>query len=200
VFAEVRYDNLGSAVKKVLRGRRRVETDRFVAMRSHYLFESMFTTPGIEGAHQKGGVEGEVGRLRRSHLVPVPAVGSIGALNRLLVDATEQDLGRRIAGRTVTVGEQLDTERPLLRALPVPFDATETTTVRVDAKALVCVRQNRYSVPVALAGLRVSAAIGATAIRIMHRDRQVAVHERLRGKHGTRATLPREEQSARDGR
>ena len=49
VFAEVRYDNLGSAVKKVLRGRRRVETDRFVAMRSHYLFDSMFTTPGIEG-------------------------------------------------------------------------------------------------------------------------------------------------------
>ena len=58
VFSEVRYDNLGSAVKKVLRGRRRVETDRFVAMRSHYLFDSIFTTPGIEGAHEKGGVEG----------------------------------------------------------------------------------------------------------------------------------------------
>ena len=54
VFCEVRYDNLGSAVKKVLRGRRRVETDRFVAMRSHYLFDSIFTTPGIEGAHEKG--------------------------------------------------------------------------------------------------------------------------------------------------
>ena len=93
VFGEVRYDNLGSAVKKVLSGRRRVETDRFVAMRSHYLFDSIFTTPGIEGAHEKGGVEGEVGRLRRNHLVPVPAVGSIAQLNRLLVDACEQDLG-----------------------------------------------------------------------------------------------------------
>ncbi len=174
VFAEVRYDNLGSAVKKVLRGRRRVETDRFVAMRSHYLFDSIFTTPGIEGAHQKGGVEGEVGRLRRNHLVPVPAVGSIGQLNRLLVDACEQDLTRRIAGRPVTVAEQLTAERPLLRALPAPFDATETTTVRVDSKALVTVRQNRYSVPVALAGLRVTAAIGAGEIRICHRDREVA--------------------------
>lgn len=189
VFCEVRYDNLGSAVKKVLRGRRRVETDRFVALRSHYLFESLFTTPGIEGAHEKGGVEGEVGRFRRSHLVPVPAVGSIGQLNRLLEDATERDLGRRIAGRPVTVAEQLGAERPLLRALPAPFDATETTTVRVDAKALITVRQNRYSVPVALAGLRVSVAIGATEIRVSHSDRQVAVHERLHGKHGTRATL-----------
>ena len=189
VFGEVRYDNLGSAVKKVLRGRRRVETDRFVALRSHYLFDSIFTTPGVEGAHEKGGVEGEVGRLRRNHLVPVPTVGSIGQLNRLLVDACESDLARRIAGRPVTVAEQLTVERPLLRALPAPFDATESTTVRVDSKALVTVRQNRYSVPVALAGLRVTAAIGATEIRISHRDREVARHERLHGKYGTRAVL-----------
>jgi transposase len=189
VFGEVRYDNLGSAVKKVLRGRRRVETDRFIALRSHYLFESIFTTPGIEGAHEKGGVEGEVGRLRRNHLVPVPAVGSIGQLNRLLVDACESDLTRRIAGRPVTVAEQLAVERPLLRVLPAPFDSTETTTVRVDSKALVTIRQNRYSVPVALAGLRVTAAIGAGEIRISHRDREVARHERLHGKYGTRAVL-----------
>ena len=63
VFEEVRFDNLASAVKQVLRGRRRVETDRFVALRSHYLFESQFTTPGLQGAHEKGGVEGEVGRF-----------------------------------------------------------------------------------------------------------------------------------------
>ena len=189
VFAEVRYDNLGSAVKKVLRGRRRVETDRFVAMRSHYLFESIFTTPGIAGAHEKGGVEGEVGRFRRNHLVPVPSVGSIEQLNRLLADAAEQDLGRRIAGRPTTVAEQLAAERPMLRAVPTPFDAVETTTVRVDAKSLVTVRQNKYSVPVALAGLRVSVAIGATEIRVSHRDRDVARHERLHGKYGTRATL-----------
>jgi transposase len=189
VFGEVRYDNLGSAVKKVLRGRRRVETDRFVAMRSHYLFDSLFTTPGIEGAHEKGGVEGEVGRFRRNHLVPVPAVGSISQLNQLLIDACERDLGRRIVGRPVTVGEQLAEERPLLRLLSAPFDAAETTMVRVGAKALITVRQNQYSVPVSLAGLKVSVAIGATEIRVNHRDRQVAVHERLHGKHGTRATL-----------
>jgi transposase len=191
VFAEVRYDNLTSAVKQVLKGRRRVESDRFVAMRSHYLFDSIFTTPGLEGAHEKGGVEGEVGRLRRNHLVPVPAVGSIAQLNRLLVDACEQDLGRRIAGRPGTVAEQHAIERPLLRVLPAagPFDSTETASVRVDAKALVTVRQNRYSVPVALAGLRVTAAVGAREIVITHRGEQVARHERLHGRFGTSAQL-----------
>lgn len=59
VFELIRYDNLRSAVKQVLRGRRRVESDRFVALRSHYLYESAFTLPGREGAHEKGDVEGE---------------------------------------------------------------------------------------------------------------------------------------------
>ena len=72
VFAVVRYDNLRSAVKQVLRGRRRAEADRFVALRSHYLYECAFTRPGKQGAHEKGGVEGEVGRFRRNHLVPFP--------------------------------------------------------------------------------------------------------------------------------
>ncbi len=42
VFHTIRYDNLRSAVKQVLRGRRRIEQDRFVALRSHYLFEWKF--------------------------------------------------------------------------------------------------------------------------------------------------------------
>lgn len=191
VFEEVRYDNLGSAVKKVLRGRRRVETDRFIAMRSHYLYESLFTTVGIEGAHEKGGVEGEVGRFRRNHLVPVPEVGSIAQLNLLLRDASDLDLVRRIDGRPASVADQHALERPLLRALPGmgAFDATEIASVRVDAKALVTVRQNRYSVPVALAGLRVSARVGAIEITVSHGERVVARHERLHGKFGTSAQL-----------
>jgi transposase len=61
IFEQIRFDNLGSAVKQVLKGRRRVETDRFIALRSHYLFCSQFTTPGIQGAHEKGGVEARSG-------------------------------------------------------------------------------------------------------------------------------------------
>jgi len=49
----VRYDNLKAAVTQVLRGRRRVESDRFVAMRSHYRYDSSFCIPGQRGAHEK---------------------------------------------------------------------------------------------------------------------------------------------------
>jgi len=86
VFGLVRYDNLASAVKQVLRGRQRVQTDRFIALRSHYLNASQFTIPGVEGAHEKGGIEGEVGRFRRCHLVPVPEVSMLAELNTRLPD------------------------------------------------------------------------------------------------------------------
>jgi hypothetical protein len=190
VFARLRFDNLASAVKQVLRGRRRVESDRFVALRSHYLFESQFTTAGIAGAHEKGGVEGEVGRFRRNHLVPVPEFADLAALNGWLCECCEQDLGRRIVGRQVTVGEAWQEERPLLRLLPgEPFEATEAATPREDAKSPVTVRQNHYSVPVALAGLRVDVRIGARQVTILHAGRVVARHERLHGRFGTSAQL-----------
>ena len=190
VFPSLRFDNLKSAVKKVLKGRRRVESDRFVALRSHYLFASQFTTPGLEGAHEKGGVEGEVGRHRRNHLVPVPEVADLAELNRLLLAGCEADLDRRIDGRPVSVREAWGVERPLLLALPAEaFDACESAAPRVDGKSLVTIRQNRYSVPVALAGLKVSARVGAREITINHGGREVARHERLHGKYGTSAQL-----------
>jgi transposase len=69
VFHQLRYDNLSSAVKKVLCGRRREETDRFIAFRSHWQFDASFCTPGK--GHEKGGVEGEAGFFRRNHLAEI---------------------------------------------------------------------------------------------------------------------------------
>lgn len=190
VFGLLRYDNLTSAVKQVLRGRQRVQTDRFIALRSHYLYESQFTTPGIEGAHEKGGVEGEVGRFRRRHLVPVPEVATLGELNTRMLAGCETDLARRIAGRQESVGESFARERPLLRALPPERCSTaEQSTPRVDSKALVTIKQNRYSVPVGLAGMRVHCSVGAREIECHHGGRMVAVHERLQGRFGVSACL-----------
>jgi hypothetical protein len=190
VFRTIRYDNLRSAVRQVLRGRRRVEQDRFVGLRSHYLYESVFTRRGKEGAHEKGGVEGEVGRFRRRHLVPLPRVASLAELNELLEDACLAELGRRIHGRAETVGEALRVEARALRELPLAeYEAAETASPRVDTKALVTIRQNRYSVPVALVGLRVQAKVGAREIVLSHDRREVARHPRLYGRFQTAARL-----------
>ena len=51
MFGLLRYDNLASAVRKILRGYGREETVRFVAFRSYWRFAAEFCTPG-EG-HEK---------------------------------------------------------------------------------------------------------------------------------------------------
>jgi transposase len=190
VFDVLRYDNLKSAVVRVLKGRRRVESDRFVALRSHYRFESSFCLPGQKGAHEKGGVEGEIGRFRRRHLVPVPEVSSLEELNERLEEACWQDLERTITGQSETVGERRDRERLLLSTLPKePHPTWEEATPRVDAKALATVRTNRYSVPASLASLKIRARVGAAEVSFWHDGKQVASHERLTGHHQISAQL-----------
>src|SRR6478735_12638999 len=96
---QIRYDNLKPAVSRVLFGRTRVESDRWVAFRSHYGFDPFYCRPGHEGSHEKGGVEGEGGRFRRTHCVPMPVVGSIAELNELLEAWDDADDARRISYR-----------------------------------------------------------------------------------------------------
>jgi hypothetical protein len=64
-LGKVRYDNLKAAVAQVLGfSRARVETARWTAFHSFYDFEPFYCQPGIEGAHEKGGVEGDIGWFR----------------------------------------------------------------------------------------------------------------------------------------
>lgn len=167
VPGRIRYDNLKPAVIRVLLGRDRLENERFIALRSHYAYDSFFCEPGIGGAHEKGGIEGEIGRFRRRHLTPVPKATSLTALNTRLAVADTFDQGRRIAARTETVGAAAIRELPSLRALPPEeFDVATLLSCKVDAKARICVRQSYYSVPARLAGARVSVALGARSFTV----------------------------------
>jgi hypothetical protein len=175
----VRYDNLKPAVIRIALGRERFEHPRFVAMRSHYGYDSFFCLPGVEGAHEKGGVEGEIGRFRRRHLTPIPHVGSLAALNAALAAADARDEARRIGGRAETVGEAAARETLLLRPPPAePFDVALVLSCRVDAKARICVRQSYYSVPARYAGRRLEVRLGATTITVYDGARIIAEHAR----------------------
>jgi transposase len=186
----VRYDNLRSAVTQVLFGRSRTENDRWVAFRSHHGLEAFYCIPGVEGAHEKGGVEGEVGRFRRNHLVPIPAVDSLAELNAMIEGWDLEDDQRRIGSRARTVGEDFAVEQPLLTPLPTePFATDRLFTPRVDRCGQITVRMNRYSVPVRLIGRRVRVLLGASQLVVYDGRVQVARHERLATKGEVRLEL-----------
>lgn len=73
---QVRYDNLTPAVRKVVfRSRLREENPKWKALREFYGFTAFYCEPGLRGAHEKGGVEGQVGYFRRNYL-PLGPEGS----------------------------------------------------------------------------------------------------------------------------
>src|SRR5258705_8164368 len=176
VFAVLRYDNLKSAVKKILRGHQREETARFMAFRSHWGFQSEFCTPA-EG-HEKGGVEGEGGYFRRNHMVPVPQVASWEALNLFLLEASRNDEQRLIGERTQSVGAGMNLEREHLRVLAEEgFDLAAIHFPHVNASGCVKVLTNFYSVPLPV-GVEVQAKVHSSNVEMWHQGECVARHER----------------------
>lgn len=188
---QVRYDNLKAAVAQVLGfSRQRVETERWSAFRSHWAIEPFYCQPGLSGAHEKGGVEGQIGYFRRNHLVPLPDVDSLAELNALIEGWDIADEARRIGTRPRTVGEMFAIEAPLLRPLPdEPFETGRWFAPRVDRFSQISVRTNRYSVPVGLIGRRVRVLLGANELAVFDGRSEVARHERLLAKGGARLDL-----------
>jgi len=71
VFPVLIYDNLTTAVQRILRGKKRDLQESYEKFRSYYNFAPVFCNPGQ--GHEKGGVEGLVGYARRNYMVPIPA-------------------------------------------------------------------------------------------------------------------------------
>ena len=179
VFQTLRYDNLASAVKNTLRGHTRDEHTRFIAFRSHWQFSAEFCTP--VQPHEKGGVEGEVGAFRRNHLVPLPQVADLEALNTLLLDACKQDRARLIGDRLSEVGPLLEEERTHLLPLPrEPFDIAESHVGTVDGKGCVKTHRNWYSTPLRV-GTKATVRVLPSFIEVWHTGKRAACHPRSYG-------------------
>jgi transposase len=181
VFRLLRYDNLKSAVKKILRGFRREETARFIAFRSHWRFQSDFCTPAEP--HEKGGIEGEAGYFRRNHWVPIPKARDLAELNTQLLAACREDERRLIAGHKEPVGALLIEERAhLLPLAEQAFELADISFPRVDGLGCVRVRTNLYSAP-APPGKTVEVRLYPSHVEVRDEGRCIARHERCHERH-----------------
>ncbi|MFF7146133.1 Mu transposase domain-containing protein [Streptomyces nodosus] len=187
----VRHDDLRAAVAQVLGlSRRRVEAERRTAFRSHYGLDAFYCQPGIRGADEKGGAEGQTGWFRRNHLVPVPEVDMLAARNAMIERWDQEDDARRIRSRPRTIGECFAAEQPWLVPPPEePFETGRLSTPRVDRYSQNCVRMNRYSVPGRLIGWTVRVMLPASALVAYDGREEGARHERLITRDATRLEL-----------
>jgi transposase len=177
------YDNLKTAVQRILVGHRREEQQAFVAFRSHYLFESRFCTPG-EG-HEKGLIENLVGYARRNFLVPVPEVQSLEALNTELLARCQHEEHRRLQGESQTIGERWNVERTAMLPLPkYAYECCRVAPARVNRFSLVTFETNRYSVPTEYAGRQVLVKASVDRLQVSLAERVIADHQRSYQREG----------------
>ena len=146
--------------------------------------------PGIEGAHEKGGVEGQIGYFRRNHFVPVPEVASLAELNAMVDQWDRDDEARRLRSRTRTIGEYFAAEQHLLAPLPTePFETGRWFCPRVNRFSQISIRGNTYSVPVRFIGRQLRVLLHANDLIVYDGRNEITRHERLGGVHGSRLVL-----------
>jgi transposase len=142
------YDNLKSAVTHVGRGRERQLNERFVQLRSFYLFQTRFCN--IESGNEKGDVENLVKRAQRTYLTPVPEVMSMaGDLAEKLREDCRRDLLKVDDRQPASRAPLLEKERGAFVPLPsAPFPACREEATHVSKQLLVRFDGNDYSVPI----------------------------------------------------
>jgi hypothetical protein len=179
------YDNLKTAVTRVLLGKEREENEQFVAFRGAYLFDSLFCQP--RKGNEKGRIENMVKFAERNLLTPVPCVESLSELNAVLRQRCLVYLQRTQERQTQTVGERLEAERPALLPLPKhPPAGCRVVSVKANKSSLVQFETNRYSVPSQYAYQTLWLHAYPERLEIACKEQVVTVHARLYGRYQER--------------
>jgi transposase len=173
----ITYDNLKTAVFRVLEGHHRQEQRAFTAFRSYYLFESNYCTPAQ--GHEKGGVESDVGYAQRNFFAPIPKAKDFAELNAMLHQACLNDLQRSVRGETRSVAEVWHSEKPALLPLdPHDFPACSNHMARVNPYSQVVFETNRYSVPAEYVGQQLALRAYSFRVEVLSVAEVVAEHPR----------------------
>ncbi len=177
VMRHITYDNLKTAVYRVLEGKKRQEQQAFKEFRSYYLFESRYCTPGQ--GHEKGGVENDVGYAQRNFFSPIPNVDSFEELNAFLHQACLQDAKRRTRGQKELVVDLWKAEQAFFLPLPAKdYRACTTRVVKPNTYLQVDYDTNRYSVPYEYRDKQLVLRAFSFRIELLYLDEIIASHLR----------------------
>lgn len=176
------FDNMSTAVKKILKGGERELTDEFSRFKNHFNFDAVFCNPA--SGNEKGSVENKVGYLRRNLLVPAPVVDNIKQFNEALLELCYQDLNRAhyIKGDLILELHKLDKEN-LLSIPNTEFDPALIKILKADKCGRFTLEGKfRYSSAPKFAGENLRLKIGATEVTVLDSNlNEIVIHERLYG-------------------
>jgi transposase len=171
------YDNLKLAVLKILEGHDRQEQALFLAFRNHYVLDRRYCNPA--SGHEKGGVENDVGYVRRNFLAGCPAFADYAALNAYLLEQCQQVEARTVSGQTQPVSAAWQEEQAYLRALPAhDFACCTSREVKLNKYSQVQFETNHYSVPTDQAYRSLTLRAYPFQIELLFQGQVLATHPR----------------------
>lgn len=177
VPALLRFDNMSTAVVKVLDHGERVLTDGFTRFMLHYRFQAEFCNPAA--GNEKGNVENKVGYSRRNAFVPVPTISSFEEFNQTLFEWCEQDANRLHYKHQVPIETLWQEEKSNLLSLPeYPFSVYRYESMAVNKQGLVTIDTNKYGLSPTLCGQIVQAKIYYNRIEFFHDHAMVEEYPR----------------------
>lgn len=176
----LRFDNMTTAVARILKDGERVLTEGFSRFMLHYRFQAEFCNPG--SGNEKGHVENKVGYSRRNAFVPVPNIHNFEEYNAKLWEWCEKDGERVHYMHKRRINELWEEERTELLALPEhPYSVFRYETLAVNKNGFVSIETNRYGLSPSWSGEKVQAKIYFDHIAFYHEHREIARFERCYG-------------------
>jgi transposase len=175
----IAYDNLKTAVTKILKKGNRLLNRKFTELKSLYLFDTRFCN--VARGNEKGDVENLAKRSERQFFSPIPHAASMEELNAMLLSGCKRELQRKgpapYTGKTI--GELFEEEKQYLYELPPQkFQACRRISTFPDKQLLIRADTNRYSVPTEYAYQSCQLRIFVDKVDIYCRHELIASHPR----------------------
>lgn len=173
----IRYDNLSSAVTKVLKGPNREETNKMKYFKSFFNFESNYCN--IAKGNEKGSVENAVGFVKRRLLSGNLIFKDYNDLKKYLFTKCRDELNKSHYRKKKLIKELLTEE--ILKFKPIPlerFDNSQKTPGKVSNTLMIHYDGVRYSVPDKYCRKSVIIKADTEYIEIYYQEKLIAKHKR----------------------
>lgn len=170
------YDNMKTAVTKVLKGKDRQWNSGFEHLCAHYRIEPTACTPAR--GNEKGRVERQVAIVRQQFFTPRPTGNNLQEINDILASQLiNYNNTHKHPKQNKTIDEVFAKERQYLMAAPI-FDGCKETNIKVSTTCLAQYDRNSYSVDCSCAGQIVQCKSYADKLIFIYNGKEVARHER----------------------
>jgi transposase len=174
------FDNMSSAVAKILPKRARKLADSFGRFVLHHRFNPVFCNPNK--GQEKGSVENKVGYKRRNFFVPVPTIINLNEFNENLLIRCDEDMNREHYQKKELICDLFKDDLDVMLPLPKErFKVTRLEKAKTDKYSFVQFDSNKYSTAPQYNRCEMWLEISADVRVLNDKYEEVIIHKRCYG-------------------